>query len=78
MERWFPLLIGLALDLVDWFVVGLIPILGDAVDVIGIAIMYRYAGAVAVAGAVELIPLADILPTFIAIGLYASLKRKSI
>lgn len=71
-----PLLMGIALDAFDWFVVGFIPILGDVVDVAGIAIFYRYVGVTALGGAVELIPLADVLPTFTALGLYASIKRK--
>ena len=76
IERWLPLLIGMALDLFDYFVVGFIPIIGDIIDIFGMVIFYKYIGIVALAGAVELIPLADILPTFSALGLYASLKRK--
>lgn len=72
-------LIGLAADLVDWLVIGMIPFLGDAFDVLMIVLWYIILKSpVALLGGIELIPLADVLPVHTAIGLYADNRRKNI
>jgi hypothetical protein len=67
-------IIGLALDVFDWLVVGSIPILGDIVDLAATAYWLKVLGPIGFAAAVELIPVADILPTNIALGIYADQK----
>ena len=66
--------IGLFLDLFDWAVVGLIPFLGDIVDLIAAFYWYRKIGWAGAIAAVEILPVFDVLPTNIALGLYADNK----
>jgi len=62
---WIALFIAVLLDLADWGIVGLIPVLGDALDIIGIAILFPFIGVYALLGAVEFIPiLGDLAPSF--------------
>jgi len=62
---WMALFIAIILDLVDWGIVGLIPVLGDALDIIGIAILFPFIGVYSLLGVVELIPiLGDLSPSF--------------
>jgi hypothetical protein len=72
--RWTHLAVGFAFDLFDWLIVGLTPILGDLVDILAAVYFYRAVGLIAVSGLIELIPGVDVLPTWTAIGLYASMK----
>lgn len=72
----FYTFIGLFADCIDWIVIGLIPFLGDAFDVLMIAFWFWILRSpVALVGAVELIPLVDVLPVHTGIGLYADIKR---
>lgn len=66
-------LVGLVLDIFDWTCVGLIPVLGDVVDVAALLYWIRCAGVVGLTEALELIPLPifDILPINTVLGLYA-------
>lgn len=64
-------ILGLVLDAVDWIAVGLIPVLGDIVDVVGAFIWYRLIGPLGIASLIELVPLVDILPTNMLLGAYA-------
>jgi len=68
-------LIGVLLDLFDYMVLGFLPIVGDLVD--GVAALYwlKVLGPLGLIAAVELIPLADVLPTNIVLGLYADYER---
>ncbi|PIR69587.1 MAG: hypothetical protein COU47_02420 [Candidatus Niyogibacteria bacterium CG10_big_fil_rev_8_21_14_0_10_46_36] len=70
-------MVGFALisDIVDWLVIGSIPILGDILDIVTWMIvgfwmwwrkLKRAPGSIE-AGIIELIPVADILPTWTAI-----------
>ena len=69
-------LVGIVADATD-FIVGWVPILGDAFDIMMIIFWYWILKSpVALVGAVELIPLVDVLPVHTAIGLYADMKVK--
>jgi hypothetical protein len=58
-------MIALCLDLFD-YTVGWIPIAGDVVDIIGIAILLPFIGAYALLGTFELVPfIGDLSPTFL-------------
>jgi len=62
---WIALFIAVLLDLADWGIVGLIPILGDVFDIIGIAILFPFIGVYSLLGVVEFIPiLGDLTPSF--------------
>ena len=75
MSRFTPLFVGVLLDLPDFLLAGLLPIIGDIIDVIGTFYFYRVLGPAGLVGAVELIPGIDILPTYTALGVYAVLKK---
>ena len=64
-------LVGFCLDFFDWIGLGMIPILADIIDVAAALFWYKITGALGLVTLVELVPLADFLPTNIAIGLYA-------
>lgn len=57
------LVFAVVLDIAD-FIVGWIPIAGDALDLVGIIIIFLFVGKAALLGAVEFIPFADFLPMF--------------
>ena len=61
--------IGLALDMFDWIGIGMIPILGDVVDVVATFYWMSKLGPIGAFEAIELIPFADILPTNIMLGM---------
>jgi hypothetical protein len=65
------IVVGALLDLVDYLAVGLAPILGDIVDLIGVAYFWRVLGPVSLSGLLEVVPGMDVLPTFTALGAYA-------
>jgi hypothetical protein len=67
-------LIGFALDLFDWIGIGMIPIIGDVVDAAATIFWYKVVGPIGLTSAIEIIPGLDILPTNIAIGLYADYR----
>ena len=75
--NWMHLGVGFGLDLLDWLLVGMIPLVGDVLDVVGFLYFYFKAKVsyVAAIGAIELIPGLDILPTWTAIGLYAARRQ---
>jgi len=66
--------VGLLLDSVDWLGFGAIPVIGDIIDLVGVAYFWRVLGPIALAGLIELIPVADILPTYTALGVYAYMR----
>lgn len=55
---------------------GLAPGLGDIVDLAGMLYFLKVLGPVGAASALELIPLADVLPTNLALGFYADREEK--
>ena len=61
-------IIGLLFDVFDFLGVGLIPILGDIVDIIATAFWFTKLGPTGLIAGIELIPLVDILPTNILLG----------
>ncbi len=63
--------VGLALDTFDWMLLGMIPGLGDVVDVISTVYWTAVLGPVGLIEAIELVPGADILPVNIALGMMA-------
>ncbi|MEM1949381.1 MAG: hypothetical protein QXY50_02815 [Candidatus Caldarchaeum sp.] len=69
-----PVVVGVLLDLLDWIGVGLIPLLADIADLVGVAYFYRLLGPAALAGLLELVPLLDTLPTFTALGIYTYMR----
>ena len=71
-----PLAIGIALDVFDWLGVGLVPILGDVVDVAGTLYFAKVIGPIGFGGFLEIIPLADILPIFSLFGVIAMFNKK--
>ena len=64
-------IVGLLFDVVDWLVLGFMPILGDLVDLAAAAYFTHVLGPVGLTSALELVPFADFLPTNILLGLYA-------
>jgi len=75
--RVFYTLIGLALDVFDWVGFGMIPVICDIVDLAATVLWLKVLGPVGLAAAVELIPAADILPTNIALGIYADYRAEA-
>ena len=69
--RYRHILIGVMFDLLD-FTFGWIPLLGDMLDVLAMIYWYMQVGLPGILAGVELIPLADILPINVALGLYAT------
>ena len=73
------LLVAIVLDVLDWAVIGSIPIYGDVFDLIGMGILFRLLGPLGLIGAIELVPVVDVLPMFtisvILAWLYADSKR---
>lgn len=61
--------IGLALDIFDWALIGMVPGLGDVVDIVAIAYWTRKLGRVGLVEALELLPAADVLPINVALGM---------
>jgi len=70
-------IIGLIFDLIDWIGIGIFPGLGDIVDLVASVYWYREIGPMGLASAIELVPGLDILPTNLALGIYADyIKEK--
>lgn len=68
--------IGLVFDGLDMIGIGLIPGIGDVIDLIGTAYFLRALGPEGVTAAIEVFPAWDILPINIALGIYADYKKK--
>lgn len=68
--------VGFLFDLADWLCIGLIPGIGELLDVIAIIVWWRILGPVALIDAIELIPAVDLLPTNVAFGVYADSNGK--
>lgn len=75
MAKIAPIAAGLLLDVFDWLLVGAVPVLGDVVDLIGIAYFWKHLGPMALVGLLELVPLLDGLPTFTALGVLTYLRE---
>ena len=69
-------IIGLLLDIPDFLGFGMIPILGDIIDVLGIIYFTKVLGVGGVMGALELVPGLDELPIFTFLGVYADFFKK--
>jgi hypothetical protein len=69
------LIIGIFFDILDWFGIGMLPILGDIVDLASTAYWIHRLGPLGIASAAELVPLADVLPINIVLG-YLADKQK--
>ena len=70
------LAIALFSDGVDLVLVGLIPGIGDVLDLLTIALLYRFLGLYTLGGLAELIPVVDIFPTYTALVLAAHFTGK--
>jgi hypothetical protein len=73
--NWKPVFVGLCFDIVDWVIIGLIPIVFDVFDFLCGLYWYTKVGAVGLASLIEVIPGLDVLPTNIALGVYAGMKE---
>lgn len=74
---WIALIIAVFLDLIDYGLVGLIPFIGDFIDIIGIVLLFPFIGFYALLGVVEFVPfVGDILPSFTAAVILYKLKVK--
>ena len=60
--------IGLALDMFDWLGIGMIPGLGDIVDVAATFFWMSKLGPLGLIEAIECIPGVDLLPTNVILG----------
>lgn len=71
--------VAIVSDLLDYTVVGSLPIVGDIIDAITVPILYALIGKFSLAGAIEFIPFADLIPTYtIAVALaYCKALKKS-
>jgi hypothetical protein len=63
--------IGLALDVFDWALIGMIPGVGDVVDIVAVLYWTSKLGPAGLVEALELIPGADILPCNVVLGMMA-------
>ena len=68
-----PIAVALIMDALDYLLAPLflLPGYGDIFDAIGIAILFKFVGPVALAGAFEFIPIEDPMPTYTLIVLAA-------
>jgi len=53
-------------DILDYLVVGAIPLAGDILDALAIILLFPLIGPYALIGAVEFVPILDLLPSNIA------------
>ncbi len=67
--------VGLALDAFDWALVGMIPVVGDVVDVVATLYWTSKLGAMGLVEVLELIPGADVLPCNLVLGMIVDGKR---
>lgn len=68
--------VALVADMLDYAIIGAIPIYGDIFDVIVIGILYKLIGPIAMFGIIELIPVAgDFVPTYLIIVVVAWLYK---
>ena len=65
--------VGGLLDLFD-FGIGMIPIVGDAVDILASLYWFKKLGPTGLVGLIEVIPGLDLLPTNLALGYMADQK----
>jgi hypothetical protein len=68
-------LLGLLFDIIDWVIIGSIPVVGDVLDVLIVLVWLGRIGMVGFIAGFELIPVMDVLPINLAIGVYADLKE---
>jgi hypothetical protein len=64
VKRLRPLAVGIILDMVDYGLIGLVPVAGDIVDIFGAAyfLLVEKQKLPTLLGATELIPAVDFLP----------------
>jgi hypothetical protein len=73
--------VAIVSDLLDYTAVGSLPIIGDVIDAITLPILYALVGKFSLAGAIEFIPFADLIPTYtiaVALAYRKELKRKGL
>ncbi|MEM4301545.1 MAG: hypothetical protein QXQ70_03125 [Candidatus Caldarchaeum sp.] len=68
------ILVGGVLDILDWLGAGMVPVIGDVIDLVGIAYFWRLLGPMALVGLIELVPVLDIAPTWTALGFLAYMR----
>jgi len=76
LEWIFLFVVSALLDVFDYVGVGLLPVVGDVVDIMGACLLFYLMGPVGLASLVELIPFLDVVPTYLAITLLAYLKAR--
>lgn len=70
-------MVGLVLDIFDWIGIGMIPGLGDVVDVVATVYWTKTLGPAGMWEAVEIVPGVDLLPINIALGMIADGRAAS-
>lgn len=66
LKFWLAVAIAGFLDMVDYLLVGLIPVAGDILDIIGVVVLFPLIGPYSFIGFTELIPvLGDLVPSFL-------------
>lgn len=74
----YAIIAALIFDVLDYAVIGAIPVYGDVADLVATGILYKFIGAAAIVGLVELIPFAgDFIPTYTLIVILAWLYKGS-
>ena len=71
--------IAVIADMLDYLVIGAIPIYGDILDLIVMGILFKLIGPLSLAGIIELVPVVgDLVPTYTVavIGAYVFNKRR--
>ena len=79
MLRYYPAFaIAIILDILDYTILGSLPIIGDALDAMTIPVLYALIGKFSLLGVFEFVPFADLIPSYtIAVALsYMKEKKK--
>ena len=70
----FLFVLSALLDVLDYLAVGLVPVAGDVIDIMGTAVLFYLMGPLGLVGLAELMPLFDVVPTYLALTALAYLK----
>ncbi len=77
-KKWIiAFLVAIINDTLDYFVVGSIPVAGDVIDIVSTLILFPIIKTKSIPTLIELIPGADIIPTYIGVTLWAYIKDRN-
>lgn len=78
MRYYLAFAVAIISDLLDYTVLGSLPIIGDAIDAMTIPVLYALIGKFSLLGVLEFVPFADLIPSYtIAVALsYMKEKKK--